>query len=56
MTSAAPAIGGDLEALKRKMFAYFLNEANPLNGLVIKTANDNWPSQSMGLFQMMRTS
>jgi hypothetical protein len=42
MTSAAPAIGVDLEALQRKTFAYCLNEANPVNGLVIKTAED-WP-------------
>lgn len=37
-------IHDDLEKLQYETFKYFLNEANPINGLVIDKTETNWPS------------
>lgn len=44
MRTGRPASDGDLKALQRETFDYFLKEANPANGLILdKTAKD-WPA------------
>ena len=44
MKGVAPAIEVVLETLQRETFDYFLNEANPVNGLVIDKTAANWPA------------
>jgi len=44
MTSGKPATDADLERLQHDSFNYFLNEANPVNGLVIDKTAINWPA------------
>lgn len=44
MRERRPATEGDLKALQRETFDYFLKEANPANELILdKTAKD-WPA------------
>ena len=42
---ASNSKGSDLEYIQRKTFKYFLQEANPLNGLVIDKTAQNWPAR-----------
>jgi len=44
MSSRKPAVDAELEMLQRKSFSYFLNEANPDNGLVIDKTAPDWPA------------
>ena len=44
MTRGEPATDADLERLQHDSFTYFLNEANPANGLVIDKTAPNWPA------------
>jgi hypothetical protein len=44
MTNSGHDVEGELDALQRESFSYFVHEPNPVNGLVIdKTARD-WPA------------
>ncbi|MEO8266110.1 MAG: glucoamylase family protein [Ilumatobacteraceae bacterium] len=44
MTQREPATDVDLERLQHDSFKYFVNEANPVNGLVIDKTAPNWPA------------
>jgi hypothetical protein len=44
MNQRPPATEADLTALQRETFSYFLNEANPLNGLIADKTAENWPA------------
>ena len=44
MKSEKRADGPELEQLQRESFSYFLNEANPTNGLVIDKTADGSPA------------
>jgi len=44
MSSAKPTVDAELELLQREAFRYFLNETNPVNGLVIDKTAPDWPA------------
>ncbi len=44
MSQRPPATEADLTALQRETFGYFLNEVNPLNGLIADKTAENWPT------------
>ena len=44
MNSKKPTADADLEKLQRETFDYFLNETNPVNGLVVDKTAPHWPA------------
>ncbi len=44
MSAMQPVAEADLTALQRETFDYFLNEANPINGLIVDKTAENWPA------------
>ena len=44
MIHRQPSTDADLERLQHDSFKYFLNEANPVNGLVIDKTEKDWPA------------
>lgn len=44
MNPDKPLIEAELEILQRKSFSYFVNETNPVNGLVIDKTAPDWPA------------
>ena len=44
MSAGPPVAESDLTTLQRETFDYFLNEANPVNGLIVDKTAENWPA------------